>query len=78
VREYGPEPADGSRAPILRELVAARPGESEPARPVGANELYETPDGTQWSADGLIRVRGLLMPVLDAARLRDDGRRIVD
>lgn len=78
VREYGPEPEDGSRAPILRELVAARPGEAAPARPVGANELYETPDGTQWSADGLIRVRGLLMPVFDAARLRDDGRGIVD
>jgi len=78
VREYGPDPGDGTLAPVLRELVAARAGATEPERPVGANELYETPDGTQWSADGLIRVRGLLIPVLDAARLPDDGRRIVE
>lgn len=76
VRAYGPAPADGGRAPIERELVAARPGARVPARPVGADDVYQTADGTQFSADGLVRARGLLLPVIDRARLPDDGRPI--
>ncbi|MCY2961575.1 MAG: glycosyltransferase family 39 protein [Planctomycetota bacterium] len=78
VRAYGPDPGDGTRPPVERELVAARPGARTPARPVGATDLYQTADGTQFSADGLVRARGLLLPVLDAARLPDDGRPIRD
>lgn len=76
VRAYGPDPGDGTRPTIERELVAAHPGALVPARPFGASDVYETADGTQFSADGLVRVRGLLLPVLDAARLPDDGRPI--
>ncbi|MBL8861819.1 MAG: glycosyltransferase family 39 protein [Planctomycetes bacterium] len=74
VREYGPLPEEGGPAPVVRELLAARPGSSRPLRPREARELYQTPDGTQFSADGLVRARGLLLPVIDAARLADDGR----
>lgn len=76
VRAYGPDPGDGTLPPIVDELVAAHPGSLVPARPIGADDVYQTADGTQFSADGLVRARGLLLPVLDAARLPDDGRPI--
>jgi len=78
VRAYGPDPGDGSRPPIERELVAARPGSGVPVRPPEATDVYQTADGTQFSADGLVRARGLLLPVLDPARVPDDGRPIPD
>ncbi len=76
VRTYGPDPEPGQPRPIERELHAAQPGSLVLARGVGETELYQTADGTQFSADGLVRVRGLLLPVLDAARVPDDGRPI--
>jgi hypothetical protein len=74
VREYGPETTDGSLRPITNRLFPARPGALDLVRPIDETELYQTPDGTQFSADGLVRIHGLLMPVLESARLPDDGR----
>ncbi len=76
VRAYGPIEVEGVLPPVERELLPAHPGADVPVRPIDERELYQTADGTQFSADGLVRVRGLLMPVLDAARLPDDGRTI--
>ncbi len=78
VRFYGPDTLDGTLPTIEHQLVPARPGSLVPLRPVGATDVYETPDGTQFSADGLVRARGMLLPVIDAARVPDDGRPIRD
>jgi len=78
VRSYGPDPLGGTQPRVEHELVAAPPGGLVPARPAGATDVYQTADGTQFSADGLVRARGLLLPVLDEARVPDDGRPIRD
>ncbi len=77
VRIYGLPPPDGGIPPVEQELVAVRPGTLKPLRPIGSTEL-ETPDGAQFSGDGLTRVRGLLLPVIPAARLPDDGNPVPD
>jgi hypothetical protein len=61
----------------LRELVPVRAGTDEPLRPAGSG-LLQTPEGVQFSADGLVRARGLLLPVIERARLPDDGRAVPD
>jgi hypothetical protein len=73
VRLYGRPPPDGGVPRIARELVAVRPGTTTPLRPIGSTD-FQTPAGAQFSADGLTRVRGLLLPVIPAARLADDGK----
>lgn len=78
VRAYGQVPDDGSPATIERELVAAHPGARAPLRPADVTGHGTTPDGVSFSADGLVQTRGLLLPVLDAARVPDDGRRFPD
>jgi len=77
VRIYGRPPPDGGMPRVARELVAVRPGAREPLRPIGSTEL-ETPAGVQFSGDGLTRIRGLLLPVIPAARLPDDGKPVPD
>ena len=73
VRMDGRPPADGGIPRIARELVAVRPGTLTPLRPIDS-AVTQLPDGSQFSGDGLTRVRALLLPVIPAARLADDGK----
>jgi hypothetical protein len=77
LREFGPLPADGTPAEVVNELVPVHPGTRTPLRPRGSDVL-ETAAGAQFSVDGLVRSRGVLLPVVERARLSDDGRAIPD
>ncbi len=72
-RVYGASTGEGL-PPVEHELAAARPGSSAALRGPGQAEVFDLPDGAQFSADGLVRVHGFLLPVLPEARLPDDGR----
>jgi 4-amino-4-deoxy-L-arabinose transferase-like glycosyltransferase len=71
--EYDAEALARGEATIVRTL--------EPILSVGKDPLaaladgtFLSPDGTQWSADGLVLVGNLFLPIPDMARLPDDGR----
>lgn len=78
VKELEAEPPAGAEPVVKSELLPARVGESTPIRTAAESERYDMPDGAQFSVDGAVRIGAFWLPVLDEARLPDDGKPVPD
>ncbi|MBK7641484.1 MAG: hypothetical protein IPJ19_00300 [Planctomycetes bacterium] len=72
---YDPAAQREQRAVVLDELPPRLAGPKEPLTPNGDGTL-QSPDGTQWSGDGMLRVGSFFFPVQTAVRVPDDGKPI--
>jgi hypothetical protein len=71
--EYDPAALERGEAVITRTLEPVLPGGKEPLLAL-ADGTFLSPDGTQWSADGLVLAGNLFLPIPPAFQLPDDGR----
>jgi 4-amino-4-deoxy-L-arabinose transferase-like glycosyltransferase len=71
--EYDPAALERGEAVITRTLEPVLPGGKEPLVAL-SDGTFLSPDGTQWSADGLVLAGNLFLPIPAAFQLPDDGR----
>ncbi len=60
---------------VLDRLQPVMRSDKGPLSPNG-DGTFQSPDGTQWSVDDMVRVGSFFIPVQEAARVPDDGRPI--
>lgn len=74
---YDPDDLALGKDTVLDRLEPVMRSQKEPLSPNG-DGTFQSPDGTQWSIDDMVRVGNFFIPVLEDARLADDGRPVPD